>query len=315
MSQRSLRQQAIDALTLQPPQPGQVPHAELEMQLTQEFFGRDYLPEELEGKTAAERDRILSHNAELMLEVGEHFGCCFLMTSPERVDKLRRLAPGKHLYAAHGDATYSIPNGEQMQQFAFWLHEKPGEAKRQAEQNVKSALERGKWAMDLGVEAFALCSDYCFNDGPFLSPSMFAEFITPFLAMLIDGYRRMGAYVIKHTDGDMMPVLDQIVGCRPHALHSLDPMAGIDIAEIKRRCGGQLCLIGNVNCALLQTGTDDEVRQSAAYALRHGMPGGGYIYSTSNVIFKGLPPERYELMLQVREELGWYDEHGHVRHQ
>jgi hypothetical protein len=40
------------------------------------------------------------------------------------------------------------------------------------------------------------------------------------------------------------------------------------------------------------------------------MPGGGYVYATTNVAFKGLPLERYLLMLEMRERYGWYDEHG-----
>jgi len=54
----------------------------------------------------------------------------------------------------------------------------------------------------------------------------------------------MGFYTIKHTDGNIMPILDQLVQANPHALHSLDPQAGIDMAEVKRLCGKQVCLIG-----------------------------------------------------------------------
>jgi len=46
------------------------------------------------------------------------------------------------------------------------------------------------------------------------------------------------------------------------------------------------------------------------YVLRHGMPGGGFIYATTNVAFKGLPLERYLLMLEIRDRYGWYDEQG-----
>jgi uroporphyrinogen decarboxylase len=103
-----------------------------------------------------------------------------------------------------------------------------------------------------------------------------------------------------------MPILDQLVESNPHALHSLDPQADIDIAEIKRLYGDQLCLIGNVNCGLLDTGTDEEVIESVSYALKHGMPGGGYIFSTSNCIYTGMRLARYELMLDVWREKGHY---------
>ena len=48
---------------------------------------------------------------------------------------------------------------------------------------------------------------------------------------------------------------------------------------------------------LLQTGTKAEIIESCRYAIESGRPGGGYIFSTSNVIFKGMPRESYDLML------------------
>jgi uroporphyrinogen decarboxylase len=96
-----------------------------------------------------------------------------------------------------------------------------------------------------------------------------------------------------------MPILDQLVGAEPNAIHSLDPMAGVDIKKVKELVGDKVCLIGNVNCALMQTGTEQQVIDSAEYCLKYGKPNGGYIYSTSNVPFKGLPLERYLLVLDV----------------
>ncbi len=54
------------------------------------------------------------------------------------------------------------------------------------------------------------------------------------------------------------------------------------IAALERLVGDRACLVGNVNCRMLDSGTDEECMESARYALRHGMPGGGYIFSTRN---------------------------------
>ena len=72
----------------------------------------------------------------------------------------------------------------------------------------------------------------------------------------------------------------------------------------KAQYGDQVCLIGNVNCGLMDTGTDEEVRESARYALKHGMPGGGYIFSTSNTIYTGMRLSRYEMILDIWREEG-----------
>ena len=150
-----------------------------------------------------------------------------------------------------------------------------------------------------------MCADYCFNVGPFLSPPMFAEFVTPYLKQVVEAVHEMGAFAVKHTDGDIMPILDQLVGAGIDALHSLDPMAGVDIREVRRLVGPSLCLMGNVNCALVHAGTPEEVYDSALYCLAHGgVENGAYIFCTSNCIFEGVPLENYAAMLQAREDFG-----------
>ena len=307
---------AIHTLELGPPQPGLVPTFELQFQLVEEMFGREYHKGDAwKDVSAEERDRMLHENAELLVQVAERLDYCVLMDtySPdeegmiETVRLIREIAGDEYLHIVHGDGTYAIPNGENMVQFSIDLAEKPDEMKRAADERVDRALERGKRLIDGGMDGFALCADYCLNTGPFLSPKMFSEFVTPFLARLIAGYREMGAYVIKHTDGNIMPILDQLASCNPHAIHSIDCQAqDMDIKVIKEQVGDRVCLIGGVQCSLLQTGTEEEIVENCKYVLTHGMPGGGYIYSTTNVAFKGLPLERYMLVLEMREKHGRY---------
>lgn len=211
---------------------------------------------------------------------------------------LRELDNGRRLLMAHGDCTMGIPDGERMVSLFYDLFDKAEQIKSKQDRAVDDCLGKAELLLEAGLDGFILCSDYCLNTGPFLSPTMFSEFITPYLSRLVKGYRDLGAYVIKHTDGNIMPILDQIISTNPHGLHSLDPMAGVDIKEVKRLYGDKICLIGNINCALMQTGTEEDIIESCRYALENGKPGGGYIFSTSNVIFKGLPRQSYDIMLE-----------------
>ena len=79
-------------------------------------------------------------------------------------------------------------------------------------------------------------------------------------------------------------------------------MAGMDIAEVKRRCHGRMALMGNVQCNLLQDGPAEAIRRSALYCLEHASPGGGYVFGTSNTIFPGMPLANYHYMLDVYHE-------------
>lgn len=193
-----------------------------------------------------------------------------------------------------------------MYDFAYRTADDPEGLLAEAQQMASRAIEANKRQKEAGLDVALLCSDYCYNSGPFLSPAMFDEFITPFLAQICKAGREDGLYLIKHTDGNIMPIIESMIAAGPHALHSIDPMAGVDIREVKRLYGDKVALCGNVHCAAMQTGTEQDVRDSAEYCLKYGGAGGGYIFATSNVPFKGMPPERYQLVLDIWKEMRRY---------
>ncbi|MBR4205871.1 MAG: hypothetical protein IKQ92_10370 [Clostridia bacterium] len=313
----TLRERAIAALECRVPDA--IPTFELEFQLTPELrgAGTDFISSwslDRMNLSEKERDEKLYKNAELMVSVYSEleysiFNVAYL-NYPDIVKTVRwikELSGDKFLLTHHGDGTFAIPDGNDMFGFAYRIADDPEGVHADARRMADGAIEYNKKLFDLGIESFMLCSDYCYNSGPFLSPAMFSEYITPYLYDIIDNIRKMGGYAIKHTDGNIMPILDQLISCRPHCIHSIDPMAGVDIAEVKRQTYPKgIAMCGNVNCALMQTGTDEEVRESALYAIHSGKPGGGYIFSTSNVPFRGLDLNRYLMILDIWKENRYY---------
>ena len=299
---------------------GRVPHFELVFFLTMEAFGKVHPSHRhySQWNQMEEKEQQLHRNdmADIYIATAERFehDAIFIHPNPDTVEETMRLVDiirektgDRYFILRHGDATFSIPDGDHMAEFSYRIADEPEKLESDAAARVDEALRRAElYQKHGGLDGFALCADYCFNVGPFLSPRLFSIFVTPYLARLTQGYRDMGFYVIKHTDGNIMPIVDQLAQTHPHALHSIDPQAGVDMAEIKRRYGDQLCLIGNVNCGLLDTGTDQEVAASVRYALQSGMPGGGYIFSTSNCVYTGMRLARYEFMLDLWRQEGNY---------
>jgi len=313
------KERAVAALTLK--QPDEIPTFELEFQLEEEMFGKspinynEYKRTELDKLSELDAEKKIrvwaKHHADMYKKLEYAIWPMIYMPDMWNEDgslskyqkivlkALNEESEGKYMLHCHGDGTFALPDGNGMYEFAYRLADDFEGVLADAERYCVSAIERNKQIIDACVETLILCSDYCYNMGPFVSPETFSKIITPYLARIIEDGRKQGAYMIKHTDGDIMPIIDQLVECNPHALHSLDPMARVDIKEVKKKWGDKVALCGNVNCALMQTGTEEEVIESAEYCLTHGKPGGGYIFCTSNVPFKGLPADRYQLILDV----------------
>lgn len=314
-------ERAITALTLGIPD--EVPTFELEFQLEREMFGRPFITDDFKQEnysklSMSQKEKLIDETAAFYAHVYEALDYSIIPAyGPGYSDTnsfeyktflkcLRDRIGNTRLLAVHGDGTFSIPDGNHMYDFSYRLADDPDGMKEDAQKMANWAIESNKRMKAAGIDVVLLCSDYCYNSGPFLSPEMFSEFITPYLYQIVDAAKKEGLYVIKHTDGNIMPILDQLVACKPHALHSIDPMAGVDIKVVKEMYGDQICLCGNVNCAAMQTGSEQDVIDSSEYCLTHGKKNGGYIFCTSNVPFRGLPKERYELVLDVWKRMRKY---------
>ena len=306
---------------------GQVPTFELVFFLTMEAFGKLHPSHrsfsQWNQMSYSEKKLHINDIAQVYADIAKKYGhsAIFVQGDPWDVfqdpeivrwvlELIREKTNDEYFIMMHGDPTWAIPDGEHMMEFSTQMYEEPevlnDESKRRLEYHLELARKLDDWGHLL--DGFALCSDYCFNVNPFFSPDMFDELITPYLKAVIDGYREMGYYYIKHTDGNIMPIVRQIAACGPDALHSLDPQGGVSIPEVRKLIGDDIALIGNVNCGLLQTGTDEECRADVLRSLREGMERGrGYIFSTSNCAYTGLSLERYEMMLALWREYGNYD--------
>lgn len=313
------RERFIKALKREPIT-GLVPHFELVFFLTMEAFGKVH-PSHRSfsqwNQMSLEEQKAQNYDiASVYVEIARKYNhsAIFVQAGAGDYDRtapvleaIRQISGDEFFVMLHGDPTFAIPNGDNMIDFTAQLYEEPDKLKDIARRNVENHTIAAKAFEGTGLlDGFALCSDYSFNTNPFYSCDMFDEFIVPYLKEIIDNYRSMGYYTIKHTDGNIMPILKQMVDCDPDAIHSLDPQGGVDLAEVKKLYGDRVCLIGNVNCGLLQTGTDEECIEDVKRSLKQGMDGYGYIFSTSNCVYTGMALKRYELMLDIWKKYGVY---------
>ena len=187
------------------------------------------------------------------------------------------------------------------------LVENPGLAHRLLETVNSYACTLSRLAIEAGADAVVLAGDWAFNTGPFMSPAHFREFVLPYFVRCIEEVHQAGGYAIKHTDGNLWPIMDMIVESGIDALNPIQPDAGMDIGEIKRRYGDRLCLVGNVNCGYtLSEAPIAEVVREAKEVIRKAGPGGGHIMSSSNSLHSSVRPANYRAMVEATRRYGRY---------
>jgi uroporphyrinogen decarboxylase len=173
--------------------------------------------------------------------------------------------------------------------------------------SVDINLKMAKEVARRGAKIVYTGDDVAGTKGPLMSPRHFRKLFYPGLCRVMRGFKELGLYVIKHTDGNLWPIIDMIVDSGIDCLDPIDPLAGMDLGETKAKYGQRIALKGNVDCASLMTfGTPEETAEATKEALRKGMPGGGFILSSSNSIHSGVKPENYGAVMRTLQEFGGY---------
>ncbi len=215
--------------------------------------------------------------------------------------------PGKAVIV-HLNDVFSLPRYWMgMENLLMAIAADPDLVKALVDLSVDLNLEMAREVAARGVKIVYTGDDYASNHGPLMSPRHFRQLFYPGLCRVMGGYKALGLYVIKHTDGKLWPILDMIVDSGIDCLDPIDPQAGMDLAMVKAQYGQRVALKGNVDCGLLMTfGTPEQVAEATKEALRRGAPGGGFILSSSNSIHSAVKPENYLALLDTWKKYGQY---------
>lgn len=160
------------------------------------------------------------------------------------------------------------------------------------------------------VGAVRMPDDLAHTGGTMVRPDFFRKHVFPWHERIGRLVRSKGLPYLFHSDGRLYEVLDDLVACGYHALHPCEP-ASTDIDQLKRKYGGRLCLMGNINLdSTLCLGTPEEVREEVKLRIRTVAPGGGYCCGASNSVPEYVPYENYLAMVEAIREYGEYPIRG-----
>jgi uroporphyrinogen decarboxylase len=189
--------------------------------------------------------------------------------------------------------------------FVKWLYQKPNFIKKVMERITNFNIEIIKHIAEAKTDFIISGGDWCEKQGPMVPIKIFNEMIFPNLKKQVDTAHRYGLKFIKHTDGNINPLLEGVSNI-VDGLHSLDPSAGVDIGEVKEKYGDKLVLIGNVAVDNLAINSQDEIAKETKEVIKTASPGGGHILSSSNSWASGSRLENCMIMVEIGRKYGKY---------
>ena len=182
----------------------------------------------------------------------------------------------------------------------------PSFAKRLIKVIAETNIEIAKNILDRGVDMLAVSDDIADTKSPFFPPHLFREFFLPYTERIVRESHKRGIPCMKHSDGNLYPLLDDFVRIGVDGLHPIEPGA-MDLADVKQRYGDKLFLRGNVDCMyVLPFGGEEDVRRDVRRCIDAAAEGGGFILADSNSMHSNVKTENIWIMVDEARKYGRY---------
>lgn len=173
--------------------------------------------------------------------------------------------------------------------------------------SIEYDIQAGLHLLEAGADAIIISEDMGYNEGTFLSPDMMRTFMLPYVREMVIAFRKAGAPIMLHCDGNMNAIMDDLVALGVDAWQPLERKGHNDLAAVKARYGKVLTPIGNVDSSTtLPYGTKEDVIAQTKECLRVAAPGGGYVLGSDHSLHDGIPVENIFAMWETAKRYGNY---------
>jgi uroporphyrinogen decarboxylase len=157
--------------------------------------------------------------------------------------------------------------------------------------------------IELGVDGGYFGDDYGAQNGLLFSPDTWRSLIKPRLARLFAPFVDAGLPVLMHSDGDIKPIVADLVEIGLTALNPCQPEV-IDHDWLHAEFDGRLAFYGGVSTqTVLPRGTPDDVREAATLCRESLAPEGtGLLFAPSHRLMTDVPMANVDALLAAFAE-------------
>jgi uroporphyrinogen decarboxylase len=156
------------------------------------------------------------------------------------------------------------------------------------------------------VGAVFLGDDMGFKTQTMISPEAMRTYLFPWQRRIAEAVHSHDKPFLLHACGNVEAVMEDLIEyVGIDAKHSFEDVI-MPVAQVKRRWGDRIALLGGVDMDVLARGTSEQVRARTREVLEACMPGGGFALGSGNSVANYVPIENYLAMLEEGWRLGVY---------
>ena len=157
----------------------------------------------------------------------------------------------------------------------------------------------------LTIDQLFVHEDLAGKSGPLVGPGQVKQFIAPYYRRVWDLLAGRGTRIFNmDSDGNVGPVIDAFLDAGVNVMHPMEPAAGMDVVELRRKYGNRLAMLGGIDKHVLRR-SKEEIRRELEYKLQPLMQQGGMAFGLDHRVPNGTSLENYRYYVRLgREMLG-----------
>ena len=143
------------------------------------------------------------------------------------------------------------------------------------------------------IDCLFVHEDMAGKSGPLFGPAQIHKFFKPYYSRVWEAARAYGARLFSQdSDGDISPILGELIDCGLNCIHPMEPVGGNDIVELRKKYGNKICFKGGIDKHALRYGPE-AVRKELEYRLAPHLFHCGTIFALDHRIPNGVSIETY----------------------
>ena len=154
------------------------------------------------------------------------------------------------------------------------------------------------------IDQLYIHEDMAGKTGPMVGPGLVLEYFKPYYRACWELVSSRGTKLFNQdSDGDMRPLIDAFLECGVNVIHPCETNAGMDIVELRKKCGNRLAMLGGIDKFVLYK-SKEEIRAELEYKMQPMMrQSGGIVFGIDHRIPNGVPLENYRYYVSLGREI------------